>query len=66
MPVLTLTRVSPTEITLSWEEMDGAVGYQVERDGVIVSSVTEPEYNDNTLVAGQRHVYRARVLWGAI
>ena len=49
-----------TAVTVMWNAMDGATGYDIEADGVISSNVTGTSYNSTGLVPGSEHKYRVR------
>ncbi|MEN1989201.1 fibronectin type III domain-containing protein [Paenibacillus hubeiensis] len=51
-----------TKVTLTWAEIDGATKYEVEADGVVVGTVTEPTYTHSSLLPGTAHKYRVRAL----
>ena len=48
---------SGTAITLNWSAAEGAVEYRVTRDGVLVATVTENNYVDDSAVAGETYAY---------
>ena len=52
--------VKKTAVTVMWNAMDGATGYDIEADGVITSNVTGTSYNSTGLVPGSEHKYRVR------
>lgn len=47
-------------ITLTWDEVNGATGYEVEVDGNIVNNGNETMYIHEGLLALSSHVYRVR------
>ena len=49
-----------TAVTVMWNAMDGATGYDIEADGVISSNVTGTSYNSTGLAPGSEHKYRVR------
>ena len=51
-------------IKLMWENVSGATRYDVERDGVLISSVANP-FIDTVTVDGVTHVYRVRAWNGS-
>lgn len=58
---LTATPVSPTQINLAWDAATGATGYDIERDGVIISSgQVGTTYSDTGLTQGTSYTYRVR------
>ncbi|WP_405154148.1 fibronectin type III domain-containing protein [Paenibacillus sp. FSL K6-0108] len=60
-PVLKATS-EETAINLTWAEIAGATKYEVEADGVVVGTVSEPSYTHISLLAGTAHKYRVRAL----
>ena len=48
---------SGTAIALNWSAAQGAVEYRVIRDGVLVATVTENSYLDDSAVAGETYTY---------
>ena len=53
------TRATTTEIDVSWEEVIGATGYDIEVDGQILDDRNGP-FTHMELTAGSRHIYRIR------
>lgn len=51
-----------TAITLNWLDIKDATSYEIEADGAIVSTVTDPSYVHSDLLAGTSHTYRVRAL----
>ncbi|MBY0117300.1 hypothetical protein H7K48_14455 [Paenibacillus xylanexedens] len=51
-----------TAITLNWLDIKDATKYEIEADGTIVSTVTDPSYVHSNLLAGISHTYRVRAL----
>ncbi|WP_248930455.1 fibronectin type III domain-containing protein [Paenibacillus hamazuiensis] len=49
-----------TFITVSWDTVVGAAGYELEADGAIVDTGLNTSYEHNGLEANSRHVYRVR------
>ena len=49
-----------TAVTVMWNAMDGATGYDIEVDGVITANVTGTSYNSTGLTPGSEHKYRVR------
>lgn len=56
---LTATADSTSQITVRWNAVTGATKYDLERDGVTVSSVTTP-YVHSGLAAASTHTYAVR------
>ncbi|MEK4276648.1 fibronectin type III domain-containing protein [Paenibacillus sp. FSL R7-0026] len=51
-----------TAVTLTWNEVAGATKYEIEADGIVVATVSDPLYIHNGLLGGTAHKYRIRVL----
>lgn len=47
-------------ITLSWDLVEGAIGYEVEADGAIVDNGTKLSYAHEGLGTNTQHIYRLR------
>lgn len=47
-------------ITVSWDAVSGAVGYDVEADGTVVNNGTATSYTHSSLNPGTPHTYRIR------
>lgn len=63
LPPANLTAVaqSPSSILVSWDAVDNADAYDVERDSVIVAEkITETSYLDEGLAADTEYTYRVR------
>ncbi|MFP2906244.1 di-heme oxidoredictase family protein [Pyxidicoccus sp. 3LFB2] len=56
---LVATADSESQVTVSWSAVPGATGYDLQRDGVTVSSVTSPHVHSG-LTAGSTHTYAVR------
>jgi hypothetical protein len=48
---------STFEVTLTWDAVEDATGYEVLRDGRILATVREPRFVDGTALPGQRYEY---------
>lgn len=58
---LIATPVSDTQIDLTWDPVTGAIGYDIERDGVVIASdVAGTSYSDTGLAPTTTYTYRAR------
>jgi lysophospholipase L1-like esterase len=58
---LTATTISSVRIDLTWNSREGASGYDIERDGVVIAlDVVGTSYSDTGLAPGSSHTYRAR------
>ncbi|MCP1674569.1 fibronectin type 3 domain-containing protein [Natronocella acetinitrilica] len=51
-----------THVALSWQPMDFAESYEIERDGSVIATVSTPGYQDTTAVANTTHRYRVRAV----
>ncbi|WP_339257659.1 fibronectin type III domain-containing protein [Paenibacillus sp. FSL R5-0713] len=62
--VPTTLKVVPEEtaVTLTWNEVAGATKYEIEADGIVVATVSDPLYIHNGLLGGTAHKYRIRAL----
>ena len=49
-----------TSVTVTWNNVPGATGYDIEVDGVLVSNGPSTSYIDNSLAPGTHHSYRVR------
>lgn len=52
---------SDTSVTLAWNPVDGATGYEIEVDGVITGTGTDTQYIHTGLQPETRHTYRVRM-----
>ena len=60
---LIATAVSTSQINLSWDEVTGASGYDVERNGVVIAwDVVPTAYQDTGLTASTSYTYRVRAV----
>lgn len=58
---LQATAVSASQIDLSWDEVSGATGYDIERDSaVIVADHQSTSYSDTGLAGATEYTYRVR------
>jgi hypothetical protein len=53
-----------TSVSLSWEAVEGATGYDVDIDGEIVTNIAEPAYTQRWLNPGTYHTYKIRTRSG--
>lgn len=49
-----------TQVTLSWDVVEGATGYEVEINETMIVSVAEPSYTHTGLMPGSIHTYRVK------
>lgn len=49
-----------TKMTIMWDSVDGATGYDVEADGQVYENITGNEYLHNNLQPNTMHCYRVR------
>lgn len=54
------TNAENTQITVTWDEVSGATGYDVEVDGVVLDNGAEPMFIQKNLAANTTHLYRIR------
>ncbi|MDP4092956.1 MAG: fibronectin type III domain-containing protein, partial [Bacillota bacterium] len=52
--------IKSTSITLSWQAIPGATGYDVEVDGAIIDNGTSLTYTNSGLLPNTQHKYRVR------
>lgn len=57
--------VTDTSVTLTWNQVAGASGYAVFRDGTQVAAPAAPPYTDTGLAAGTSHAYTVAARDGA-
>ncbi|MDS0526066.1 dockerin type I domain-containing protein [Clostridium sp. SHJSY1] len=55
--------VTSTSITVNWDKVDGAISYDIEVDGKVITGVTDTSYVISGLAAGTSHNYRVRVVF---
>ena len=56
------TAVTSNTITISWDEVPGALGYEIETDGEIQSAGLETSYTHRSLKPNTEHIYRVRAI----
>ena len=66
VPVNVTTVPTANNITLSWDAVTGASGYDVEVDGVTYDNSVRTAYTHNNLAPGTQHLYRVRAKKGGI
>lgn len=49
-----------SEINLYWNTVEGAISYDIEIDGIVISDITETQYKHSGLKPNSRHIYRIR------
>jgi hypothetical protein len=54
--------VTQTAISLSWDTVNGAAGYDIEIDGSIIEGITDNTYASIGLKPGSQHNYRVRAV----
>lgn len=60
VPINISATPSLNSITLTWDKVGGASGYEVSVDGVAFDSGTRTTYTHSNLAPGTQHVYRVR------
>ena len=60
VPVNVIATATTNSITLTWDAVDGASGYDVEADGVVIDNGVNTTYTNTGLQPGTNHVYRVR------
>jgi hypothetical protein len=53
-----------TQITVKWDLVEDATGYDLEADGTIIENITGPSYIHKWLNPGTRHTYKVRAKKG--
>ncbi len=66
VPVNVTTVPTLNNITLSWDAVTGASGYDVEVDGVTYDNSVRTAYTQNNLAPETQHLYRVRAKKGGI
>ena len=61
-PVITETYTTQSAITINWDAVDKATGYEIEADGKIISTDLETTYTDEGLQPDTSHKYRVRAV----
>ncbi len=59
---LSATETSCVDICLTWNGVAGATSYQIFRDGILLATVTAPNYCDATAVPGTQYAYTVRAV----
>ena len=54
------------QITITWDPVDGATGYDIEVDGVRIDNNNRTTYTHKNLQAGTDHMYRVRAKKGSV
>jgi hypothetical protein len=49
-------------VAVEWDAVSGAVGYDLEVDGVVQSGLTSPDYDHTGLLPSSNHTYRVRAV----
>lgn len=57
--------VKKNAITVIWKPIDGALGYDMEADGVLIENVPGTSYVHSSLAAGTDHTYKVRARYEA-
>ncbi|URZ01538.1 fibronectin type III domain-containing protein [Clostridium felsineum] len=60
-----ISTVTSNSINVSWDKIDGAVSYDIEVDGKVITGITGTNYIISGLEAGTVHSYRVRVITAA-
>lgn len=59
IPVGIVSQATETQITISWDDVTGATGYDIEVDGLMMEDQNSP-FSHTELGFGTRHTYRIR------
>jgi hypothetical protein len=59
---LTVVGTTNTTVSLQWNAEQGAVGYQIIRNGQVLNNpiISQPSYTDTGLTPGTRYTYEVR------
>lgn len=60
IPLNLRTEPQTTKMTLMWDPVEGAAGYDVEADGQVVKNIDSNKYVDDALQPNTMHSYRVR------
>lgn len=60
------TSTTATSITIAWDKVQGAVGYDVMVDGTVIDNGTSTSYTHSGLEPGSTHIYIVRAKSGEI
>lgn len=61
-----VAKVSGNSITLKWDSVEGASGYDIEADGTVIYNGTETEFVQGGLGSNEEHIYRVRARNGNV
>lgn len=58
--------ITDSGITVTWDEVDGATGYDIEVDGVVIDNGLDTSYNHTNIEPNTEHTYRVRARNGKL
>lgn len=61
-PMHVTAEAGPDSIAVQWDPADGAIGYEVEADGIVISVGLETDYHHAGLMPNTMHTYRVRTI----
>ena len=59
-PANVIATATDKTITVSWDAVNGAIGYDIEADGVVIDNATATTYTHRNLNPGTPHKYKVR------
>ena len=64
VPEIRITDVHEGYITMEWNTVDGAISYNLYRDGeLIAENLTEPNYNDTEMAINMQHCFTVKAVY---
>jgi len=60
IPANIIVDASTTTVAISWDAVDGAVGYDIEAGGIIIDNEIKTSYTHEGLSPNTQHIYRLR------
>lgn len=60
IPKNLVAEATSSSVKLTWDKVDGAIGYEIEADGIILSAGTDTTYLNDNLPSNTEHIYRVR------
>ena len=61
-PANIVATADENSVTVSWDPVPGALGYEVEADGAVTDNGTETTYTHSNLTPNTQHTYRIRAM----
>jgi chitodextrinase len=60
------TEATSSQVTVTWDAVSGATGYEIEVDGVVIDNGTNTTYVHTNLTSNSEHSYRVRAYNGDV